>query len=639
MARRPNSPTPTQIVAKVTAFEHIYSDVHARMDADYDLWDGVEYEPEDDEDQGYKKYTSNNPRTNADKAIALLSDSEIISRVPEGEAEREDRGRHNDKERVWIGLHKAANERLERLREMRLQASMAWFATIRGGVAGRYGLVKQKEDRHTTVDITPWDPRDVSWALGADGLSWACCKVGKTRRQIKEQYGKDIDLGLHGLSAASDEDEDQVLISVFDYYDGQINKVVTEYEVLKPATLHGANFPPVYLVPNPSAPQISVGTNGQNGFKDTNTNLAAVGDSIFASNRGIYAKTNLIKSILLELVSRGRKPVLLVTSADGSKTLVEDPFKTGTTISLSPTDKVQVLDMLTSTNDTMALLGILGGEEQRGIFPNTAFGELQFQLSGFAINTLGMSLSTIIKPFLWTMETAFRQISNGLLDQYVSGGFSAVEVNGFDNNREWFSQTIQPESLKGLPAIEIKLVAALPSDNQTKYAIAKMASDGDEPILDHRTIRERVLELQDPDNVDARVKAQLARKSSSVSTAFSFMRTSAAEGDDIMAQIWQRQAELEVLKQEIDLHKLQMIASGFIQEGGAAPGQPGAAPGPAGGGNVPPGPRFDPRVAPNAQLGVPPPIPTPQVGPLMPPGSPRPGARESGLVGPRGEPL
>jgi hypothetical protein len=51
-------------------------------------------------------------------------------------------------------------------------------------------------------------------------------------------------------------------------------------------------------------------------------------------------------------------------------------------------------------------------------------------------------------------------------------------------------------------------------------------------------------------------------------------------------------------------------------------------------------PTFDPRVAPNVALGQQPPMPVPQAGPMVPPGTPRPGAiseeerlRRMGLFG------
>ena len=55
------------------------------------------------------------------------------------------------------------------------------------------------------------------------------------------------------------------------------------------------------------------------------------------------------------------------------------------------------------------------------------------------------------------------------------------------------------------------------------------------------------------------------------------------------------------------------------------------------------GPGLPPEVMPNAAMGVPPPMPTPPMGPMVPPGTPRPGALSEeerlarmGLVGPGG---
>ena len=56
-------------------------------------------------------------------------------------------------------------------------------------------------------------------------------------------------------------------------------------------------------------------------------------------------------------------------------------------------------------------------------------------------------------------------------------------------------------------------------------------------------------------------------------------------------------------------------------------------------------PTANPAVMPNAMMGVPPPMPTPQGGPNVPPGTPRQGAQEGepdellrslGLISPRG---
>jgi hypothetical protein len=618
-------PTLEQIVSLVEAFEKTYQPVHDRMDKDYDLWNLKPYVPETDQDVGYREYTSNDPRTNANKAITLMSTAKIITKVPEGKKDRENREKHNDKERTGIGFMNSAEERLKRMVDSGatgLQFSFSWQATVRGYITARYLLFKREveggEDE-TFVDITPWDPKAVSWGMGRDGLAWVCHKTTKTLRQIEEEYGKKKANAVRAeMAATTPEEQDQEPITIYDFYNRIINKVTTDRTLLKKDTEHGAKWRgmpavPALVVPVPTAPRVSTG--------ETNGNLVDVGDSIYASNRDLYPKANLIKSIYLELVARARKPVLLITSPDGSKTLDADPFKSGTSISKTQGDNVEVMDFLKATDDAANLLGLTLAEQQRGIFPNTAFGELQFQLSGFAINTLGQSLSTVIQPFLSAMTTAYEQILNGLLDHYASGEFEAMELSGEDNNREWFIDTIEPDTIKDLPAIQVRLVALLPRDDAAKVAMAQQLTDGDDPLFDHRTVLEDVLDVQDPDQIQERIQHQMAEKSSPVAAAVEFMLAAARQGDFLQAQIWQRQAEFEVLKLELELARLQMVAAGLAnpEQGPGGGGANGASPNGQ--------PRFDPRVAPNAVIGVQPPQPVGQAGVLVPPGSPRPGAR------------
>lgn len=621
-------PTPEQIVGRVEAFEKSYVDVHNRMDADYDLWSLKHYVPQDDRDVGYREYTSNDPRTIADKAITLLSTAKLILKVPESRADRDDRERHNDKERVAIGFMNSSDERLKRIfPPLALQQAFSWYTPVRGYIVVRYLLFKRAAseedgDDQTVVDITPWDPKATSWGMGKDGLAWICHKTTKTIRQIEEDHGKRAANTVRKeVASTTPEEQDQEPITIYDFYDREMNTVGTGQTVLKKGLSHGAKHlgrasVPAAVVPVPTAPRISTG--------ETNGNLAHIGDSIFAANRGLYNISNLIKSILMELVARGRKPVLVITSPDGSKTVEEDPFKDGSILALQVGDKIEVLDMLNSTDDTASLLGVVLAEQQRGSFPNTAFGELQFQLSGFAINTLGQSLSTVIQPFLNAMTIAYEQILNGLLDQYASGEFRAMELTGEGNDRQWFSDSIEPESIKDLPALQVRLVAVLPRDDAAKIAMAQQLREGDIPLFDDRTIREDTLDVQDPDQIDQRVKHQLSERASPVGAAFQFMLAAAREGDFSMAQIWQRQAEFEVLKLELELQRLQIVAAGLAPEQQALGGGGGSGAAPGG------QPRFSPQVAPNATLGVPPPQPVPQIGPIAAPDTPRPAARNGG---------
>ena len=343
-------------------------------------------------------------------------------------------------------------------------------------------------------------------------------------------------------------------------------------------------------------------------------------------------------STMLELTARSRRQGLKVTSRDGTKTLDEDPYQEGTEISLGQGEDVQPLGLLEMARESGAFMGLVSGEMQRGSLPHTVYGELQFQLSGFAINTLRQGVETVLVPRVQAMERAYTQISNLLCDQYQTGSFKAVELSGQDNNRMYFSEEITPDRIRDGGDVEIKVMAQLPEDDMSRYGMAQIAREGQTPLLPDLWIRDNILGIQDADQVDDAVKEQIAERTLPEAGMWSLYQAAMKQGREDLAQIYF--GELTTML----FAKARQIADTLGSGPGMQPGSPSPVPGtvPAGGaGPVPPMP--PPNISPPAMQGVPPPAPTPPGGPAVPPGQPRPGAqsdeerlRRIGLAGPRG---
>jgi hypothetical protein len=269
-------------------------------------------------------------------------------------------------------------------------------------------------------------------------------------------------------------------------------------------------------------------------------------------------------------------------------------------------------------------------------------GELQFQLSGFAINTLRQGIQTVLEPRLDALRTCYTQICNLLSDQYGSGSFDAIELSGFAKNRQWFSEEITYDMIEGVGAPEIDFVGNLPQDEMSKMSMAQMAREGQMPLLDDRTIRDEILGLQSADEVENQIKEQMAERMLPEAAMWTIMKATEERGRSDLAQFYMG-GLMEIMQQK------QMMQQQMMAGAGGSPPGPGSPAGPPGPGGLPPsppgpgGPTLRPEVMPNAELGVPPPAPTPQAGPNVPEGSPRPGGQEEverlrrlGLFGPRG---
>ena len=598
MARR----KPEDIIALVDAHYNATEPLRQRMEDDHAIYRLTPY----DAGEGYQSYTSNEPQTFADKVMGWVSNAEMTVRIPHGGSDRKLREKNDLKERFLIGVLRAADERLCNMMLPPLRDQLAWYSTLRGWYAGR-ALLAKRDDGSTYVDITPWDPLNTYWETGADGLEWACYKVAKTKAQIQTQYRIKLD-------DMNDRDGEGVV--VYDFYDKEMNTIIVHngrmdrpvFRSVKRQLKHGAGKVPVFLGPVGANPYVVALT--QTNLEDT---IADVGESVFKANRDGYVNHNMVMSTMLEMVARSKRQGLKVKSRDGTKSLEEDPYLEGSEISLAQGEDVEPLGLMEVARETGAFMQLVSGELQRGSLPHSVYGDVPFQLSGFAINTLRQGVDTVLGKYLRGLEKAYQMIFNIISDQYASGTYKAIEVSGMNRNRTYFSEEITPDVIEGAGMPEVKLVSQLPQDDMSKYSMAQIAREGPTPLLSDRAIRDRILAIQDADQMDFSIKEQMAERMLPEAALWSLLQASEEQGRDDLVAFYTGEL-LRVL-----MEKNQQMTPP------PPPGPPGMGPPGAGG---PPG--LPPQVMPGAMMGVPPPAPTPQSGPLVPPGSPRPGAQGLG---------
>ena len=590
------------IIDKVDIHYDNTEKLRQRMEDDYSLYRLDPYEAGD----GYQSYTSNAPQTYADKVISWIVSSEMVVRIPNVTENREMRDANNRKEKVFLGMLRSADERLKNTLKPSIKNQLAFYVSIRGWYAGR-ALLTKRDDGTTYVDISPWDPMHTYWGVGADGLDWACYKIQKGRTEIEQEYGV-------RLSGEATDRDDEDWLYVYDYYDKEENIVVVgNGQVVKKATPHGSPNVPVFIGPVGATPPVQALSE----HTDIETTIEDFGESVFKSSRDVYEKNNLMMSIMLELTARARRQGLKIKSRDGSKTLDEDPYKEGTEISLAQGEDIEPLGLLEMSRETQGFMGVLTGDMQRGTLPHSIYGDLQFQLSGFAINTLRQGIDSVLQPRMEALEDCYMKLCMLLSDQYMSGNFRAMELSGVDMNRNYFDEIITPESIDMAKDIQITFVGQLPQDDMSKMSMAQIAREGPNPLLPDIFIRDKILGLQDTDSIDNAIKEQEATELLPEAKLFTLMQSAEERGRDDLAQLYLGEL-LYILKQKMMMRQQQDMQSQQMgmQGGGQSPN--GA------------GPTADPRVMPNAGMGVPPPTPTPQSGPLVPPNTPRPNARGMG---------
>ena len=607
---------PEDIVSLVESHYDATEPLRQRMQDDHALYRLEPY----DAGEGYQSYTSNEPQTFAEKIINWIRGADMTVRIPHDGADADLREKNDLKERFLIGIERSANERLSRMMLPDIRDQLSWYSAIRGWYAGR-ALLAKRPDGSTYVDITPWDPLHTYWCVGPEGLDWACYKMPKTKDQIFSQYNVKIDWDLPNNTDG---------IEVYDFYDKEMNTILISngaaknplVQVVKKQTRHGADQVPVFIGPVGANPYVVALS--QSSMDDT---IADVGESVFRATRDLYPKHNLMMSTMLELTARSRRQGLIVRSRDGTKALDEDPYLEGSEISLAQNENVEPLGLLEVAKETGAFMGLVSGEMQRGSLPYSVYGELPFQLSGFAINTLRQGVETVVNKYLRSVEKAYKMIFNLISDQYAAGSYKSMELSGMDRNRVFFTENISPDMLKNTGQPVVKLVGQLPQDDMTRFSMAQIAREGPTPLLSDRAIRDRILALQDADQMDDAINEQMAERMLPEAALWTLLRSAERQGRDDLAKFYLGEL-MSVMMQKRQIAE-QHAAPGPPPMGPPPPGGPPMGPMPPMGPPPPVGgpPGLPPEVMPEAMMGVPPPMPTPQAGPIVPPGSPRPGAQ------------
>jgi len=592
-----------EIVERATKFEADMTALYTRMDKDYDLYNLKPWVPPPILADFDHIRTSNEPRTFADKVIAFLSASKIVPSIPFTRGDPELEALNNDKERGGIGMLAAGDDLFEARTGGRLQSATSFYLPIRGFSTGR-GTLAKEPDGQTYVDLMPWDPRYTSWEIGSKGVRTMTHHVQRSLSEVKALY--DLPDGV--------EADTNGLVNYYDHYDEENNVVVASTgQPLKRPRPHGLNRPPTWLTI--VGPQPFIVVNG-----DTQTAWEHYGESIYHSSRGTFYDVNYITSVWMVIVARSAQQGLKIFSEDGTKKVKGNPFLSGADMSLrTGKEDVVPLGLLELAKETPALFGLISAELQRGTLPATVYGQLALAISGFAIKQLREGVMSVLNHCIIGMESVYRQILTNLSDQYASGYFLPMRVEGYARNKNYFSGVVPPEVVKLGGKWKVEVYPDLPQDDLANIQMAQLARGGPPgmgPLLADKTLREDHLKLQDAALEGARIKEQMGETGDAVVATYEMMK--AAEGRGDMQQAKMHAAKLQLLMLEIQARL--MVGQAAMPQLAAA-GQ---------GGETQPGKGFSPEVSPRPAQGFPPSGMVEQQGPLAPAGAPRPGARNGG---------
>jgi len=457
--------------------------LRSRWNTDFDLYRLKPY----DGGSGYYSYTSNAPRNLITRGVSMLVESQLMFRMHEELLNDEERNTANNNERLYYGAVNINNEiNLRMVDSPSILDQMAWHAVVRGGFAELVYVYKHKKTNDTIPRILIWDLYNTAYGVTDDGVSWAAYTRKATKEQVKEEYGIDTQPSLTNN-----------LVDVIDYWDDENNGIIVNSQWAKKLEPHGLDACPIYIIKAGSMPAV-----WQDRYEYTGTHL---GESILSANRDLYPITNKTMSDLLTIVRRGVKVPLGFWSRGGQRTLDEDIWQVDKAavvpMDIDAGEKIEPLIQPSMPADYGNLLNTLSGEEQRGGLSHLAQGTLGFRLSGFAVNQVNAFVYTTVAPYATCIEQGMYAAAVEIANQFAKGNWKPLMVRGRTSKGRNFGvpQAIQisPNDINADWRPEVTLEIVLPKDDAQRYQLARLATEGERPLMSIKSAQEELIGVQD----------------------------------------------------------------------------------------------------------------------------------------------
>ncbi len=518
-------------IQEVISLNQEMRELHDRQDIDRDLYYLKKYLMLDDEGkpvEGIINVTLNLPATFAAHVISSLSNADEHVKVTSDEMDDLDR---LELERLIDAAYVAADARLLDHDEAALRPFLTEQLTVRGAAAAR--VMFRREEGPIIADIVPIDTR----YFVHDPGRLAAYTTWRMPGDINDEYNLTGRKAISGVTPrtvtdAWDSTENGVYVGGTDGTIGGPNGTMGGTKIFDQENTFGE--PPFVFRRVPLGSML----------KDKNA-LRHHGESIFFLIRDLIPELNRLASILQTLNLKAVNPAHTFASSGGTQATppanATDPSAM-TSVELSGGIAIVPLGDVKAAGRLMQT--ILSRMIEQGSLSTTAFGSGQQQLSAVAIVKLGEGSGQVFVPRLGAKGLLMQGITEMFIRQMMKMG-GPIEFGAPGHMKSF-----DPKLLKGEYGIEYFYHVKSP---ETDAALLAMA-DAARVFLDDETIAEKILHLENPDEVRRRRRIEASIRNSPALTIYHDVTALLDEG---------RELEAEILADSFEL-ALEDVAAGDI---------------------------------------------------------------------------
>ena len=515
------------------------------------------------------KWMSNEPKVFFDTSRALISSYPPRFRLPLTiNYEAEEKGKMNKAERLLIGIYRGLERRSADTGGSGWLWDLAYWVLL--GWYSVFNIVTKTENGIEFIaDI--WEPMTVYPSWDGKGLS-KCVRCYEVDNKVAVAMAKGFQ--EKGLEFDFTEPSGvETKSRVVNYWRRTYNK--NKPIVENAITIAGQLVKPMTIQKRLTRIPIRIGAVGSPDRTASEWETRK-GESIIASNRDMYAYNNSMFSLMATILAATAFPNIIEKTRTGQEAHKGEEFKGyGTKLTYKIEDTIELLKHAATPQEANTLLTMVGQQIQKGSVPNSVYGSIPFEISGFALSQLLAAIKYKLGPYLNAMQNILSNMMTDFLFQYKAGKFGSITLsteNPHDLKRgmtyiEEFNTDDVPESIY----VDVTIPITSQYDKTQTILNARQALQPPQ-LMSRETLWETEFDIQDTEQEYERIRLDqvmedpFVRQIEIIEAMWRRVDVYRAEGKNLQA---------DALKRYIMGLEMQLgIRQGVIQQ----PNQPGIPP-------------------------------------------------------------
>jgi len=445
---------------------------------------------------------SNEPKVFFDTARALVASNPPKFRLPMSiDFTPEEKKKMNKAERLAIGIYRSLDRRVSD------QGGVSWIWDLAYWVLlGWYAVfnIVEKTDDGVRFIADLWEPTTVYPMWDSEGLA-KCIRVYEVDSITATAMAESFE--AKGLQVEFSEPSKDTLCKVINYWrrTKKGNKNIIENAVV----IAGQIVKPLTAQKKLNRIPIRIGGIGSPDRTSAEWETRR-GESIIAANRDMYQYNNSMMSLMATILAETAYPNIIEKTRTGREAHKAEEFKGyGTKLNYKIEDTIELLKHAATPEEANLLHTFIGQQIQKGSVPNSVYGSLPFEISGFALSQLLAAIKYKLGPYLSGMQYIISGMMSDFLYQYKMGKFEKITLsteNPYDMRRgmtyiEEFSSDDVPES----SYIDVTIPISSQFDKTQTILNARQALQPPQ-LLSRETLWETDMEVQDTEQELQRIR-------------------------------------------------------------------------------------------------------------------------------------